>query len=64
MRRQRKEIEVARWIKGGIKRRETDSASNQFLKCFSAGEKVLLVDTPKEERAVKPVISLSSKNRY
>ena len=56
MRRQRKEIEVARWIKGGIKRRETDSASNQFLKCFSAGEK--------GERAVKPVISLPGKNGY
>ena len=42
--------------KGGIKRRETDSASNQFLKCFSTGEK--------GERAVKPVISLPSKNGY
>ena len=29
----RKETEVARRIKGGIKRRETDPASNQFLKC-------------------------------
>ena len=32
-RRVRKEIEVARRIKGGIKRRETDPASNQFPKC-------------------------------
>ena len=29
----RKETEVARRIKGGIKRRETDPASNQFPKC-------------------------------
>ena len=28
----RKEIEVARKIKGGIKRRKTDPASNQFPK--------------------------------
>ena len=32
-RRERKETEVARRIKGGIKRRETDPASNQFPKC-------------------------------
>ena len=32
-RRGRKEIEVARRIKRGIKRRETDPASNQFPKC-------------------------------
>ena len=32
-RRGRKETEVARRIKGGIKRRETDPASNQFPKC-------------------------------
>ena len=32
-RRGRKEIEVARRIKGGIKRSETDPASNQFPKC-------------------------------
>ena len=31
-RRERKETEVARRIKGGIKRRETDPASNQFPK--------------------------------
>ena len=29
----RKETEVIRRIKGGIKRRETDPASNQFPKC-------------------------------
>ena len=29
----RKETEVARGIKGGIKRRETDPSSNQFPKC-------------------------------
>ena len=29
----RKETEVARRIKGGIKRREIDPASNQFRKC-------------------------------
>ena len=29
----RKETEVARRIKGGIRRRETDPASNQFPKC-------------------------------
>ena len=29
----RKETEVARRIQGGIKRRETDPASNQFPKC-------------------------------
>ena len=32
-RRGRKETEVARGIKGLIKRRETDPASNQFPKC-------------------------------
>ena len=32
-RRGRKETEVSRRIKGGIKRRETDPASNQFPKC-------------------------------
>ena len=32
-RRARKETEVTRRIKGGIKRRETDPASNQFPKC-------------------------------
>ena len=32
-RRGRKETEVARRIKKGIQRRETDPASNQFSKC-------------------------------
>ena len=32
-RRERKETEVAGRIKGGMKRREKDPASNQFLKC-------------------------------
>ena len=32
-RRGRKETEISRRIKGGIKRRETDPASNQFPKC-------------------------------
>ena len=32
-REKRKETEVARRIKGGIKRRQTDLASNQFPKC-------------------------------
>ena len=32
-RKRRKETEVARRIKGGMKRRETDPASNQFPKC-------------------------------
>ena len=32
-RRGRKEIDVAKRIKGGIKRRETDPASNQFPMC-------------------------------
>ena len=32
-RRGRKETEVARRIKGGLKRRETDPSSNQFPKC-------------------------------
>jgi len=30
----RKETEVARRIKGGTKRRETDPAGNQFPKCY------------------------------
>ena len=32
-RRGRKEIEVTRRRRGGVKRRETDLVSNQFLKC-------------------------------
>ena len=77
--------EVARRIKWGIKRRETDPASNQFPKCFppsgthkeiqvlgreekgEGGDRGHLVEkkeSPKRERAVKPVILLPSKNGY
>ena len=84
-RRRRKETEVARRIKGGIKRRETDPASNQFPKCSHSpehtkrftevgreekgeggdrGDLVEKKESPKGERAVKPVISLPSKNGY
>ena len=84
-RRGRKETEVARKIKGGIKRSETDPASNQFPKCSpqprkqkrftklgreekeEGGDRGNLVEkkeSPKEERAVKPVILLPSKNGY
>ena len=69
----------------GVKRRETDLASNQFLKCFpqpgmpkrltelgreekseggdrgDLGEKK---ESQKGERAIKPVITLLSKNGY
>ena len=75
---------MARRIKGGIKRRETDSASNQFPKCSppsgthrftelgreemgeggDRGDLVEEKESPKGERAVKPVISLPSKNGY
>ena len=74
---------MARRIKGGIKRRETDPASNQFPKCSPTsgthkdsesweekreggdrGELVEKKESPKGERAVKPVISLPSKNGY
>ena len=64
-----------------MKRRETDPASNQFLKCSppsgtqrftemgreekgEGGDRDNLVEkkeSPKEERVVKPVISLSGK---
>ena len=85
MRRGRKKTEVARRIKGGIKRRETDPASNQFLKYSppsrthkeihrmgreekgeggDRGDLVEKKESPKEERAVKLVISLPSKNGY
>ena len=37
-RRGRKETEVAKRIKGGIKRRETDPASSQFPKCSPLSE--------------------------
>ena len=76
---------MARRIKGGIKRGETDPASDQFPKCFSPsrthkeitelgreekgeegdrGDLVEKQESPKRERAVKPVISLPSKNGY
>ena len=66
----RKEREVARRIKGGIKRRETDLASNQFPKCSSQPrthkERHLLEkkESQKGKRAIKPVILLPSKNGY
>ena len=75
---------MARRIKGGIKRRETDPASNHFPKCSpqprtkrftelgreekeEGGDRGNLVEkkeSPKGERAVKPVISFPSKNGY
>ena len=75
---------MARRIKGGIKKRETDPASNQFPKCSpqsgtqrftelgreekgEGGERGDLVEkkeSQKRERAIRPVISLTSKNRY
>ena len=75
---------MTRRIKGGIKRRETDPASNQFPKCSppsgiqrltvvcreekgeggDRGDLVEKKESPKGERAVKPVISLPSKNGY
>ena len=77
---------MARRIKRGIKRRETDPASNQFPKCSplsgthtkrftelgreekgeggDRGDLVEKKEIPKGERAVKPVISLPSKNGY
>ena len=84
-RRGRTETEVARRIKGGIKRRETNPVSNQFPKFLhhlehtkrftemgreekeeggDRGDLVEKKESPKEERAVKPVISLPSKNGY
>ena len=68
---------------GGVKRRETNLASNQFPKCSpqpgthkeftelgreetgeggDRGNVVEKKESPKWERAVKPVISLPSKN--
>ena len=46
-RRGRKEIEVTRKRKGGVKRRETDLGSNQFPKCSPQP------GTPKEIHRVK-----------
>ena len=72
-------------MKWGIKKRETDPASNQFPKYSplskthkeihrvgreekgEGGDRGNLVEkkeSPKRERAVKPVRSLPSKNRY
>ena len=75
---------MASRIKRGIKRRETDPASNQFRKCSplsgthrftelgreekgeggDRGDLVEKKESPKGERAVKPVISLPSKYGY
>ena len=75
---------MARRIKGRIKRRETDPASNQFPKCSppsgthrdselgreekeEGGDRGNLLEkkkSPKGEIAVKPLISLPSKNGY
>ena len=75
---------MARRIKGGIKKRETDPASNQFPKCSpqsgtqrftelgreekgeggDRGDLVEKKESQKRERAIRPVISLTSKNRY
>ena len=81
----RKETEVARRIKEGIKNRVTDPASNQFPKCSpqpgthkeihlvgreekgergDRGNMVERKESQKGERAIRPVISLPSKNRY
>ena len=84
-RRGRRETEVARRIKGEIKRRETDPASNQFPKYSppsgthkenpelgredkgeggDRGDLVEKKESPKGERAVKPIILLPRKNGY
>ena len=76
---------MARRIKGGIKRRETVPAYNQFPKCSppsgthkeihrvgreekgeggDRGDLVEKKESPKGERAVKPVILLPSKTGY
>ena len=76
---------MTRRRRGGVKRRETDPASNQFPKCSpqpripkrltelgreekgEGGDRGNLVEkkeSPKGERAVKPVILLPSKNGY
>ena len=49
-RRGRKEVEMARRIKGGIKRRETDPASNQFLKCSPPTGTQRFTELDREER--------------
>ena len=76
---------MARRIKGEIKRRETDPASNQFPKCSpqprthkefhrvgreekgEGGDRGNLVEKKeiqKGDTAIRPVISLPSKNGY
>ena len=49
-RRGRKEIDVAKRIKGGIKRRETDPASNQFPKCFPPSGTQTFTELGREEK--------------
>ena len=76
---------MTRRRRGGVKRKETDLASNLFPKCSpqsrnpkrftelgreekgeggDRGDLVEKKESPKGERAVKPVISLPSKNGY
>ena len=76
---------MAKRIKGGIKRRETDPASNHFPKCSPTsgktqrstelgkeergkggdrGDLMEKKEGPKEERVVKPIISLLGKIGY
>ena len=83
--RRRREREVARRKRGGIKRREIDPASNQVPKCSPSpehtkrftelgreekgkggyiGDLVEKKESQKREGAIKPVISLPSKNGY
>ena len=49
-RRRRKEIEVTRRRKGGIKRRETDPASNQFPKCSTQPRTHRFTEFGREEK--------------
>ena len=46
----RKETEVARKIKGGIKRRETDLASNQFQVFFKAQNTQRFTELGREDK--------------
>ena len=76
---------MARRIQGGIKRRETDPASNRFPNILQSpehtkrftelgseekgeggdrGDLVEKKESPKVERAIKPVITFPSKNGY
>ena len=76
---------MARRIKGGIKRRETDTASKLFPKCSpqpgthkeihrvgkrrkggggARGDLVEKMESQKGEKAIRPEISLPSKNGY